>query len=246
MEYHIQCDENDIARYVVLTRDAEPAGRIAARLDDHRFISDSRGYNVFTGHLDGTPVSVVSTGVGGPQLAIGAEELAHMGSDTFIRLANGRALQDGLRPGDLIMPTGAYRGGTTADHYLPRPFPALPDFSLLRALDDAARTLGVRPHRGINISVDAPFADRDDRFWSTCRHAHAVSLDMELDTLFVMSNDNRWRSAAILIIDEGADGEQSTDTTFPEAGEEDAIRLVLTAIRSIALGDAEYSPAGQR
>jgi len=243
MEYHIQCDAEDIARYVVLTREAEQAARVAARLEDHRFISDSRGYNVFTGHIDGLPVSVVSTGVGGPQLAIGAEELAHMGSDTFIRLAAGRALQEGVHTGDLVMPIGAYRGGTTVDHYLPRPFPATPDFCLLRTLDSVAGAMGVPTHRGINVSIDAPFAPHEDAFWSTCRRARAVSIDMEIDTLFVMSSDNRWRSSAVLIIDRSFDGEPPPNTEAFETGEENAIKVVLGAIEAIAIDDMSSSPA---
>jgi len=233
MEHHIICAPEDISKYVILTRDPEKSIRLSTFLFESKFVSDSRGYYVYTGNSDQIRITISSTGVGGPQLAIGAEELAHMGSDTFIRLAGCQPLQKWLKPGDIIIPTGAYRGGTTANHYLPLPFPALPDFKILRSLLIAAQKLGIKVHTGINISVDALFANRDKAFYTKCEEAHALSIEMEIDTLFVMSNDNGWRSGAILIVEPDHSELGHANQEVFSQGEDQAIKIALEAIRII-------------
>jgi len=237
MEYHIQCNEEDIARYTILPRDPEKARKISKLLDNCKFVSDSRGYYVYTGYTDHVRVTVSSTGIGGPQLAIGAEELAHMGSDTFIRVDACQPLQEGLQIGYMIIPLGSYRGGTTANHYLPLPFPAAPDFKMLSTLVAAAKKLGSKIHLGINVSVDAIFAHRDDKFQLKCQDAHALSLDMETDTLFVISSDNQWRSGAILVVSPATQGENLTHINAFTQGEDTAFQIAFEAIKSFALKD---------
>ena len=63
----------------------------------------------------GTPITVCSTGMGGPQVAIAMEELGNLGADTFIRLAR-RGLGPSDRVGDIVVAT-ASQGRSTADEY---------------------------------------------------------------------------------------------------------------------------------
>ena len=87
MEFHIECEAEDIARYVFVPGAHDRAKKIAAHFDDARLVSDSRGYMVYTGTVEGIPMTACSTGMGGPQVAIGIEELGHLGADTFIRFS---------------------------------------------------------------------------------------------------------------------------------------------------------------
>ena len=54
--------------------------------DDPKQIAHNREYTLWTGSLDGVPVAVCSTGIGGPSAAIAMEELVECGADTFIRV----------------------------------------------------------------------------------------------------------------------------------------------------------------
>ena len=72
-QYHIQVGPEDIGKYVIMPGDPKRCKIIAEYLDDAEFVQDSREYVTYTGTLDGTKVSVTSTGIGGPSAAIALE-----------------------------------------------------------------------------------------------------------------------------------------------------------------------------
>jgi uridine phosphorylase len=232
MEYHIQCNAEDIAPLVLLTRDPESATRISAMIEGAKLVSMSRGYYVYTGTVTGTRVSVASTGVGGPQLAIGIEELAHMGAHTFIKITPGWPLSTHLHPGELILPLGVYRGGATAQHYLPIPFPAIPDFKLARAVQEIASKQGIQIRRGVGISLDAIFPPMPEFLKRDCQVVQALTVDMDSDTFFVMSSNYGWRSVAIQVVYK----QEGLGSTSFEQGEAKAVAIARGVIHQI---DAE-------
>ncbi len=234
MEYHIRCNPEDIAPYVLLTRDPEKATRISEMIEETRLVSSSRGYFVYTGSVNGTRVSVASMGVGGPQLSIGIEELGHMGAHTFIKVAPGWPLMDQLNEGDLILPVGVYRGGATAHHYLPLPFPAVPDYKVARKIQEIAIQLGIPIRRGIGISLDAVFPPMTESMNEEYRVVQALSIDMESDTFFVMSSNYGWRSAAIQVVYRQA----IIDGAAYMNGEEYAVAIAREVIHQLAAEDA--------
>ena len=69
-EYHIDLAPGDVGRYVILTGDPGRVEKIAAHLDNAKKVAENREYVTFTGSLCGVPVSVVSTGIGGPSASI--------------------------------------------------------------------------------------------------------------------------------------------------------------------------------
>jgi uridine phosphorylase len=235
VEWHIRCKPEDIARYVFAPGDPGRARRIADRFDDARLISDSRGYMVYTGTVDGIRMTVSSTGMGGPQVAIGIEELGHLGADTFIRVGSCGTLQDGVQPGDLIVPTGVVRSGATANNYLPPNFPAAPHWDMLTALVEAAQRQSVPVHVGVAWSSDGFYTDPDPDLVRKLKQAGVLAIEMEADTLFIVSNVRGWRSAAIFACD-------GTSTEIKPAWGEEAYRRGEAAEISIAI-DAMLSIA---
>jgi len=238
MEFHIRCDAEDIARYVFTPGSHTRAKKIADHFEGARLVSDSRGYRVYTGKVDGIPMTACSTGIGGPQVAMGIEELAHMGADTFIRVGSCGTLQDYVDVGDVIVPTGTFRAGATANRYLPPAFPAAPNFDVLTALIEAANKLGVEIHVGVGWSGDAFYAPPNPQLFEKLKQAGVLALEMENDTLFVVSNFRGWRAGAILACDgtskeiKPAWGEEAF-----RQGEEQEIRIAIEAMKSIALAD---------
>jgi uridine phosphorylase len=241
MEFHILCDPKDIAPYVFVPGDPGRAKRIADHFDHPRFISDSRGYVVYTGTVDGIPMTACSTGMGGPQVAIGIEELGHMGAHTFIRVGSCGTLQDDIQPGDVIIATGVVRGGATANRYLPPAFPAAPDFSMLTALVEAAQRLNIPVHVGLDWAGDTFYAEGGDpTLWEKAKKAGVKSVEMEADTLFIVSNFRGWRAGALFACD-GTNKEIKPDwgqEAFLQ-GEENEIRIAIEAMKSIAIADKE-------
>ncbi len=238
MEFHILCDPKDIARYVFVPGDHDRAKKIAAAFDEAHFVSDSRGYRVYTGTVAGIPMTVCSTGMGGPQVAIGIEELGHMGADTFIRVGSCGTLQDDVAAGDVIVPHGVFRAGATANRYLPPAFPAAPDFGMLTALVEAGKKLGTPVRVGLGWAGDAFYAQPDPELMAKLKQAGVAAVEMESDTLFIISNFRGWRAGAIFACDgtsrqvKPAEGEAAF-----RRGEEQEIRIAVEAMKTIALAD---------
>lgn len=242
MEFHIKCDPAEISRYCFTPGDPARAKRIAAYWDDAKFVTDSRGYLVYSGHYKDVFMTVCATGMGGPTVAIALEELAHMGANTFIRVGSCGAVQPHLGPGDVIISTGAVRLGGTSHSYLPLAYPAVPTFEVTRALADAARAMNVAVQLGIGAAGDAFYAPIQGR--ADMAKAGVLSIEMESDTLFVVGQVRGWRTGALF----AADG---TPTEVKPAwgeeafrrGETQAIEIALNAMHALALSDA--APASE-
>ena len=110
-QYHICCKPGDVGRYVLLPGDPFRTDYIASFLDDPKLVAHNREHKTWTGTLKGVPVSVTSTGMGGPSAAIAIEELIHCGADTFIRIGTaGRLCPESQAPAiQGIIATGAVR-----------------------------------------------------------------------------------------------------------------------------------------
>jgi uridine phosphorylase len=237
-EFHIKCDAADISRYCFTPGDPARAKRMSEMFDDARFVTDSRGYLVYSGHYRGVFMTVCATNMGGPTVAIALEELAHMGADTFIRVGSCGGLQTFLGPGDVIISTGTVRLGGTGNAYLPLQYPAVPTFSVVRALVDAANGMDVPVHLGIGAAGDAFYAPNEGR--EELANAGVLSIEMESDTLYIIGQYRGWRTGALF----------STDGTPTEVkpawgedafrrGENNVIEIAFRAMHAIAMDDAK-------
>ena len=106
LQYHLQIRPGDVGRYVLLPGDPKRCAKIAAYFENPRLIADSREYVTYTGTLDGVPVSVTSTGIGGASASIAMEELHKCGADTFIRVGTCGGMEMKVKGGDIVVATG--------------------------------------------------------------------------------------------------------------------------------------------
>ena len=238
MEWHIKCDEKEISRYVFTPGDQARAKKIAEHFDEYHLVIESRGYTVYSGVHKGIPMTVCGTGMGGPVVAIGIEELAHMGADTFIRVGSCGVFQKGQKTGDVVIASGTVRAGGTANAYLPPIFPAVPHFQVLRALVEAGEELGIPTTVGIGIAGDAFYAPREEGARDPMIGAGLVFVEMESDTLFVVSSYRGWRSGTVLASDgePGVTKPENKEADF-RTGEQNSIKVAVHAMWKIAQQD---------
>jgi uridine phosphorylase len=170
---------------------------VAAQLDRAREVAHFREFRTFTGELDGVPVSVTSTGIGGPSAAIAIEELAQLGAHTFIRIGTCGAMQPDVHVGDLITASAAVRDEGTTRQYAPLEFPAVSSPDVVAALQRAAGALGARVHTGVVHTTDSFYAqhepdrmplarDLNDRLETLARLGVLCS-EMETATVLVLA-----------------------------------------------------------
>lgn len=152
-QYHINCKEGDVGRYVLLPGDPFRTDVIASMFDDAKLVAHNRECKTWTGTLNGEKVSVTSTGMGSPSTAIVVEELIRCGADTFIRVGtSGRvcpASQDMSLNG--VINTAAVRDEGTTISYVPLAYPAVADRHVVDALARAAKKLGYNLQRVLPI-----------------------------------------------------------------------------------------------
>ena len=91
----------EVAERVLLPGDPGRALRLAQHLlaAPMQVLNTNRGLWGYTGAAaDGAPLTIQSTGMGGPSAAIVAEELIALGARRLVRVGTCGALADGLRP----------------------------------------------------------------------------------------------------------------------------------------------------
>lgn len=162
--------------------------------DDRRMFHHHRGLWGYTGTAaDGAPLTIQSTGIGGPSAAIVLEELARMGARAAIRVGTARALQDGVQPGALVA-VSAVRAMDGTSRALGAPEGLLP-----LAFADA---LGERDAaRGPIVSHDvlhAPGADAQAAAWAA---AGLLAADLETGALAAVARRHDLAFGAILVLD---------------------------------------------
>ncbi len=207
-QYHVELSKGDVGRYVILPGDPGRVEVIAAFLDHPVKVASHREYVTYTGTLDGTKVSVTSTGIGGPSTAIAAEELIAVGADTFIRIGTAGMIQDYFDLNDCIIATGAVRDEGTTRQYIPLAYPAVAHYQVVTALQYAAEKCGKVSHTGIVQSKDAFYGEAEPESmpnedmlrsqWQAWKRGQVLASEMEAAALFVVSSIRKVRAGCIL------------------------------------------------
>jgi uridine phosphorylase len=244
-QHHIQCSPGEVARTVLLPGDPARAESIAAHFDEARRVASNREYVTFTGTSGGVPVSVTSTGIGGPSTAIAVEELVRCGADTFIRIGTGGALQPEIEPGSFVVSTGVIRDEGTSRAYLPIEFPAVADAEVVCALSRDATYQGRKILRGIIHSKDSYYGQKEPermplaaqlvQQYQSWTAGGALISEMESATLFIVAACLKVRAGSIILVASNKwmkrrlqEGAESRDAMS------DMIEYSLASVRALA------------
>lgn len=248
-QFHIQCVEGDVGRYVILPGDPGRCEKIAACFDNPVHVARNREFNVYTGSLLGEKVSVCSTGIGGPSASIAMEELHNIGADTFLRIGTCGGIRLDVRSGDVVIATGAIRYEHTSAEYAPIEFPAVSDFDIALALRDAAKDLGYRSHMGVVQCKDSFYGQHSPEKspvyyellnkWESWKRLGVLASEMESAALFVVASALGCRCGSCFHViwnqereKAGLDQDMNEDTSS-------AIRVAVEALKRIILQDRE-------
>jgi purine-nucleoside phosphorylase len=198
---HVRGKPGEVAERVLLPGDPGRAEWIAKTfLEDPVLYTSNRGLLGFTGRYQGVPVSVQTTGMGAPSASIVAEELIGLGARVLLRVGTCGAVDEGLAPGDLVIPQGAVPlDGATRQYLEGRPYAPVPDPGLFLALWKGAEALGYPHHVGLVATEDAFYATTPEgaRAWS--RYG-VLAFEMEASALFLIGKMRGARAGAILAV----------------------------------------------
>ena len=240
VQRHIRARPGDVAPYVLIPGDPGRAERIAEHFEGARLVAKHREYVLYTGNTKGgTPVSVCSTGIGGPSASIAVEELSRVGATHFIRVGSAGGRQPEIPIGSVVIATGAYRGEGTSLDYIPLAFPAIADIDVTLALRGAAQRAGRSYWEGIAYTRDA-FYKRDKSLNDVLTEAGVVAAEQECATIFVVGSLLKVKVGAVLATDSNIFLSEQPPQVEKErlynAGEQAVIGIALAAVDELHQG----------
>jgi uridine phosphorylase len=180
----------DVAERVLLPGDPGRALRLAQQLlDTPKMLNHNRGLWGYTGvAADGAPMTIQSTGLGGPSCAIVAEELIALGARRLVRVGTCTGPEGGPALGELVIAEAALPADGTSRALGARdPLPADPE--LLAALRADRWT-------GLVVTIDL-FHDPDP---ARSNRAGAIAIDLATAALFAVAARHGAAAASALIV----------------------------------------------
>jgi uridine phosphorylase len=221
-----------LAERVLLPGDPGRALRLAQQLlEAPRMFNHHRGLWGYSGAArhDGEPLTIQSTGIGGPSAAVVIAELAELGAGTLVRIGTCAAIAPGPGLGDLLVvsETVCADGTSRALGAGARAAPAPELLARLRAAGGAA----LRPV--LTVTADL-FYDRPPDAETTWTRAGAGVVELQTATLFTLAARRGLAAAALLIVSElRAPARRRIDADTLAAAEQ---RLGELAVRALAGG----------
>ncbi len=199
-QIHIHAEPGEIAPFVLLPGDPKRARFIAETFfDDPELYTDHRGMLGFTGTYKGIPVSVQTTGMGCPSLAITVEELVRLGARTLVRVGTAGIVSDAVEPGELIIATGSVpNDGTTRQYLSGAPYAPVADNSVVQALTATAARGGKKVHTGLIQTEDAFYATTPDHVAELAERG-VLAIEMEASALFLLGKLRGVRTGCALV-----------------------------------------------
>lgn len=225
------------AKYAILPGDPKRVGAVGQYLDNVEELACNREYRSLRGWYQGTEILVISTGMGGPSMAIAVEELNNIGITNLIRIGSCGALQKTIKLGELVLASGVVRDDGTSKAYVDLGYPAVADIELLSQLRLCSKKANYTTHTGFIRSHDSFYTDREQEICDYWSHKDILAADMETSALFVVGSLRKMRTASILnvVVEYQGDLESSINNyqdqeACCQSGEQREILLALNTV----------------
>lgn len=187
-----------LADRVLLPGDPGRALRLAqALLQDPRMFNHNRGLWGYTGpaRLDGRPLTIQSTGMGGPSVAIVVAELAELGASTMVRVGTCGAIVPGHELGEIVVVSEALAADGTSRALAAGPRVAGAP-QLLARLRKAAQPA---PREVVAVTSDLFYDTPRELEQEWARHGASV-VEMESAPLFALGSRRGLSTGSLLVV----------------------------------------------
>ena len=199
---HITADPGQIAPLVLMPGDPRRAERIAHEcLADAELVSDVRGIGAWTGTYDGTPMTVMASGMGIPSISIYATELFRFyGVRRIVRVGTCGGIAGTVSVGDTVVATAAHTNSSVSSLLVPDVTVSLTaSWPLLRAAMDAAASAGLTVHAGPVYCSDLFYLARPDIIQALSR-LRTLGVEMEAAGLYASAMAEGGEALTVLTV----------------------------------------------
>ncbi len=246
---HLPCGPGDVRRDVLLPGDPDRVRLLADMLEDVTDFGRRREFAMISGSYQGHPVTICSSGIGGPSAEIALVELAMLGARRVIRIGGMSSLVDDIPTGSFVSVEAAIGATGVTQLYSSEPSaPQRANPRLCAALCAAAEARGLGIRAGTVATSDSYYLGQDrpvdgnadsgaghtghlERF----RKQGALGIDMESQVVLAVSRRIGLEAACLL----GVHGNRATNDWLVDY---DSTQRSLLHIAGAAL-KATYPPS---
>lgn len=145
-------------------------------------------------------ITIINFGMGSANAATIMDLLSAIDTKAVLFLGKCGGLKKKNELGDLILPIAAIRGEGTSNDYFPPEVPALPAFSLQKAISTTIRNHNKDYWTGTVYTTNRRVWEHDDEFKNYLRKIRVMGIDMETATIFITGFYNQISTGALLLV----------------------------------------------
>ena len=145
-------------------------------------------------------ITMINFGIGSANAATVMDLLSGIDPKAVLFLGKCGGLKKKNQVGDFILPIAAIRGDGTSNDYLPERVPALPAFSLQKAISTTIREYGRDYWTGTVFTTNRRVWEHDSKFKKYLQKTRSMAIDMETATIFTVGFVNEIPTGALLLV----------------------------------------------
>ncbi len=145
-------------------------------------------------------ITIINFGIGSPNAALVMDLLSAITPKAALFLGKCGGLKKKNKVGDLILPIAAIRGEGTSNDYLPNEVPALPAFSLQKAVSTTIRNHNKDYWTGSVYTTNRRVWEHDKEFKKYLQTTRSMAIDMETASIFIAGFANKIPTGALLLV----------------------------------------------
>jgi AMP nucleosidase len=143
-------------------------------------------------------ITIINFGMGSPNAATIMDLLSAITPKAVLFLGKCGGLKNRINIGDFVLPIGAIRGDGTSNDYFPPEVPAMPSFSLQKAISTTIREFKTDYWTGTVYTTNRRVWEYDKGFKDYIKKTRAYAIDMETATLFTVGFHNKIPVGALI------------------------------------------------
>ncbi|MFK5857133.1 MAG: AMP nucleosidase [Bacteroidota bacterium] len=188
-------DLDKFGKYILLTNFGEYLN-LFAKWNDVEVIGKDRPMPCATAG----DITIINFGIGSANAATIMDLLSCIDPHAVLFLGKCGGLKRKNEVGDLILPIAAIRGEGTSNDYLPERVPALPAFSLQKAISNTITKFKREYWTGTVFTTNRRVWEHDLKFKKYLRKTRSMAIDMETATIFTVGFANEIPTGALLLV----------------------------------------------
>jgi AMP nucleosidase len=183
-------------------------------------------------------ITIIKFGMGSANAATIMDLLSAIKPKAALFLGKCGGLKRKNEVGDLILPLAAIRGDGTSNDYFPAEVPALPAFSLQKAVSTSIRNCNKDYWTGTVYTTNRRVWEHDNEFKKYLRKIRAMAIDMETATIFSVGFFNKIPTGALLLVSDqpmvasGVKTEKS-DTAVTQNFVDDHLQIGIASLNEL-------------